>query len=150
MASDPEKAVTLRSVSVGGKSIPAYAEVWVFGRADGHAEVEYRGHRGRVAEDILCAYPVRGPALETLRRLDPCFGLDDDAFVSEHIDQDSYFEVLRCTAHQRRFLRDTRGTIGLYSRLTLLRDDDDGSPQDIWSKYHRMADAELLLAGRTL
>ncbi len=150
MANDPEKAVTLKPVSVGGKSVPAYAEVWVLSRADGHAEVEYRGKRGRVADDILSAYPVRGPALETLRRLDPCFGLGDDAFVSEHIDQDSYFEILRCKAHQRRFLRDTRGTIGWYSRLTLLLDDDDGSPQDIWSKYHWMAEAELLLAGRTL
>ena len=150
MASDPEKAVTLRSVSVGGKSIPAYAEVWVLSRADGHAEIEYRDNRARVADDILSAHPVRGPALETLRSLDPCFGLDDDAFASEHIDQDHYFEVLRCKAHQRRFLRDTRGTIGWYSRLTLLGDGDDGSPRELWSKYHGMAEAELILAGRTL
>jgi hypothetical protein len=150
MASDPEQAVTLEAVSLGGKTIPAHTVVWVWSRANGHAEIECGEKRGRVAEDVLSPYPVKGPGVERLRRLEPCFGLDDDAFVRDHLDQEHYFELLRCKAHGARFLRDTRGTVGWYSRLTLLRDDDVGNPGDIWSKYHGMSETELLLEGRTL
>ena len=41
--------------------------------------------------------------------------------------------TLRSVSAGGRFLRETRGTIGLSSRLTLLGDDDDGSPADICS-----------------
>jgi hypothetical protein len=53
-------------------------------------------------------------------------------------------------ARGARFLRDTRGTFAWYTRVTLLRDTDDGCPRQIWSRYHSMPEAELLLAGRTL
>lgn len=98
----------------------------------------------------LCPHPVRGPGLQALRQLDTCFGLDDEAFESEYVDQDWYFEILRCKAHGRRFLRDIRGSSALYSRLTLLREEDAGSPKDIWSRYHSLPDSQLLLCGRTL
>lgn len=149
MAKDPEKAVTLHSVTSGGKTIPAYTVVWVMSRDSGSAEIEYRGGRARISERHLAAYPVKGPGLEVLRQLDSCFGLDDSAFEREHIDHERYFEVVRCKAHQSRFLRDTRGTIGMYSRLILLRA-DDGDAAEAWSKYHAISDAELLLDGRTL
>jgi len=150
MSSDPERAVTLKPIDLGRTTVPAYSEVWVLSRANGQAEIEYQDQRGRVTESVLSSYPVKKTELETLRRLDSCFGLKDEAFVCEYSDYNRFFEILKCKAHQRLFLRDTRGTIAWYVRLTLLRDDDDGSPTDIWSKYHEMSDAELLLAGRTV
>lgn len=92
----------------------------------------------------------RPPSLDELRKLDACFGLPDKAFEREHIDHDWYFEIVRCKAHGRRFLRDVRGGIAMYTRLTLLTEADTGSPKDIWKKYHGMADSDLIRQGRSL
>jgi hypothetical protein len=148
--SDPKPALTVRPIKLDGKFVPAYERVWVWSRSGGYAEVEFREQRGTVPEDALLPYPVRGPELQVLRQLDPCFGLADEAFECEHIDRESFFEILRCKAHGRRFLRDTRGMIGWYSMLTLLHEDEEGSPKDIWSRYHLMPDSQLLLDGRTM
>jgi hypothetical protein len=147
---NPEQAVTLVSLTLDGKTVQAYEIVWVLNRSGGQAEIEHRDRRGRVAESVLVPYPVKGPGIEVLRQLDPCFGLGPEAFTDEHRDQERYFTILRCKAHGRRFLDDTRGGFAMYSRLTLLLEDDDGSPRDIWSKYHGMSDSQLLLEGRTL
>lgn len=75
MASEPERAFTLKPVSLGGKTIPANSEVWVLGRANGSAEIEYRDKRGRVTESILSPYrPIpeawtfRGHSQDELQR----------------------------------------------------------------------------------
>lgn len=112
-------------------------------------EVEYRDRRGTIPADALVAYPVKGPTVEELRKLDLCFGLSDDAFDVEHRSQEHFYAILRCRAHGRRFLRDTRGSFAWYSRTTLLRDDDDGPPDDIWAKYHWKSDSWLMLEGRS-
>jgi len=147
---EPEKALTLRAITVGRKEVPADREVWVFGRSDGAADVEFRGERGRVPNDALVALPVKGPGLAALRALDACFGLPDEAFETEHDGGQRLFTILRCRAHGQRFLRDTRGTVGLYDRTTLLDASDSGAPIDIWSKYHFVSDPWLVLQGRTL
>jgi hypothetical protein len=146
---DPDKALTLRSVTIGRKNVAADHEVWVFGRSGSSVDVEYRGERGRVAADALAALPITGPDLEQLRQLDACFGLPDEAFESVHLDIDRYFEIVRCRAHGRRFLRDTCGGVAMYTRTILLEDTDEGSPADIWSKYHYLSDNWLSLLGRT-
>lgn len=147
---DPEQALTLRPVTIGSKTLPAGERVWVWGRSSGFADVERGDHRGKVPEDALTAYPVEPPSLDALRKLDACFGLPDVAFECEHIDHDRYFEIVRCKAHGRRFLRDVRGGILMYTRLILLTDADTGSPLDIWKKYHWIADSLLTREGRTL
>lgn len=38
----------------------------------------------------------------------------------------------------------------MYTRLTLLTDNDLGSPKDIWQRYHGLSDSSLLRQGRTL
>lgn len=145
----PQKGVTLRAVEIGGRVVPADTDVWIFRRGDGNADVEYRDRRGRVPEDAVADSPIKAPSLDELKRLDSCFGMSDDAFETMLSDE-SYFEILRCREHGRRFLRDFRGTIAWYSRLTLLRDTDDGDARDTWARYHRASDDWLNFEGRTL
>ena len=112
--------------------------------------VEYRDRRGTVPLDAIVSYPVKGPALEQLRKLDSCFGLSDEHFTVEHDSAEHWYCILRCCAHGRRFLKDTRGTIGLYSTMTLLNDDERGDADKIWTKYHGKSHSWLMLEGRTL
>jgi hypothetical protein len=146
----PERALTIRPVTLESKAVPVHSLVWVWSRAVGQAEIEFRDRRGRVPEEALVPYPVKPPDLEVLRRLDSCFGLEDSAFEREVLDRERYFEIVRCRAHGARFLRDTRGTFAWYTRVTLLRDTDEAAPEDLWSRYHAMPEAALLLEGRTL
>jgi hypothetical protein len=141
-------ALVMREVTVGATNVPAGQLVWVFERSGGDVDVEYRGEGGRVPLDALADLPIRGPGLEQLRQLDPCFGLPSEAFESLHFDQSWMFEIRRCRAHGRRFLSDTR--YGFCERIILLEDADQGTPFDIWSKYHPHSDEWLLLNGRTL
>jgi len=147
---DPEQAITLRAVEVGGKHVAADEVLWVHARKDGHAEVEYRGRRGRVPLDAILPYPVRGPRLEELQKLDACFGSSDEAFTIEHDSAEHWYRIIQCRAHGRRFLRDMRGTIGLYWTTTLLNDDEEGSPDEIWARYHGKSHGWLMLEGRTM
>jgi hypothetical protein len=101
---DPEQALTIRDVDVGGKLVGADNVVWVHARSDGEAEVEFRGRRGRIRADAIVPYPVKGPELADLRELDPCFGLPPEAFEVEHHNDAFQYELLRRRAHGRRFL----------------------------------------------
>ena len=38
----------------------------------------------------------------------------------------------------------------MFTRLTLREDDEPGTPDEIWSKYHAVSDSRLRLLGRTL
>ena len=147
---DPTQAITVREVEFDGQVVPAHTVVWVWGKSGGDAQIEWRRWRGLVPVTALVRYPVDGPPLEELRKLDACFGLPEHAFEVIHADGANYFELVRCRAHGQRFLRDTRGTIGWYSVLTLLEDDDRGSPEDIWRRYHSRDDSLLRLEGRSL
>lgn len=147
---DPIRAMTLVEVEIEGKAIPAHTVVWVWGKSGGQAQIEYRRWRGLVPVTALTRHPVDGPSLEALRKLDPCFGLQDDAFDVVVRDDHNYFEILCCRAHGRRFLRDTRGTIGWYSTVTLLGEGERGTPEEIWRRHHFLDDGELRLAGRSL
>lgn len=93
---------------------------------------------------------VKRPELEDLRKLDPCFGQPDEAFETEHLSAEHYFELLRCRAHGRRFLRDVRGSVAMYTTLTLLQEDEEGTPDEIWTRYHSKSHSRLMLEGRTL
>jgi hypothetical protein len=146
----PQKGVTLRPVEIGGRVVPADTHVWIFRRGEGSADVEYQDRRSRVPEDAVANSPVKAPCLDELKKLDSCFGMSDDAFETMLIDNESYFEILLCREHGKRFLRDVRGSSAWYSRLTLLRDTDDGDTKDIWARYHRASDDRLNLEGRTL
>jgi hypothetical protein len=148
--SEPTQALTLRPITVGRKSVPADSLVWVLRRMGTTAEVEIQDERGTVPADALVDYPAAGPGLDRLRALDPCFGLPDEAFDNEHLDPRYYFTIVRCRAHGRRFLRDVRGGIGMYEVLTLLDESDQGSPFEIWTRYHNRSHAWLMWQGRTL
>ncbi len=147
---DPKRALTICHVRLRDKELPPDTLIWVHGESDQYWEVEYQDRRGKIPRNAAVPYPVKGPSLAKLKRLDSCFGLEDDAFVLEHLSKESYYEILRCRAHGRRFLRDTRGGIGMYTVLTLLEDDEEGSPDDIWARYHWKSDSWLSLEGRTL
>ncbi|MFN7952358.1 MAG: hypothetical protein U0610_11585 [bacterium] len=146
---DPIQAMTVREVEIDGKRLPPHTVVWVWGKSAGQAQIEFKKWRGLVPVTALVRYPVESPPLEELRKLDGCFGMPDEAFEVVHRDDVHCFELLRCRAHGRRFLRDTRGTIGWYSIVTLLRDDERGAPEDLWRRYHAQDDSELRLAGRS-
>ena len=97
----------------------------------------------------LSSPPVPKPPLVQLRELDGCFGLGDDAFDEVHVDSENCFAIQRCKAHGMLFLRDTRGTIAWYQRVTLLYPDDGESWMEIWRRYHGMSDDWLNLKART-
>lgn len=139
----------MRRVEIAGKELGPDQVVWVHARGSSAAEVEYRGRHGRIPLDAIVPYPVKGPGLVQLRELDGCFGEPDEAFVVEHQSAEHLYEILRCRAHGKRFLRDTRGTIAWYSTLTLLGDDEDEPPDAIWARYHGKSNGWLMLEGRT-
>ena len=150
MTMEPKRALTLKSVIIGNKTIPADRLLWVQKRADGFSDVEYKDQKGRVPNGVIAPYPVKAPSLDELRKHDPCFGLPDSAFEIEYLDHDNYFMISRCKSHGSRFLRDTRGGVAMYELITLLDDSDIGSPDEVWRKYHHMSDSWLFLQGRTL
>ncbi|MBK7974951.1 MAG: hypothetical protein IPK07_17265 [Deltaproteobacteria bacterium] len=147
---EPVQAMTVREVEIEGKRLPSHTVVWVWGKCEGQARIEYERWRGLVPITALTRYPIESPPLEELRKLDPCFGVPDEAFDVVHADSANDYEIVRCRAHDRRFLRDTRGSIGWYTVLTLLRGDDRGSPEEIWRRYHALDDSLLRLEGRSL
>jgi hypothetical protein len=147
---EPSRAFTIKPVTLGNKNVPPYTIVWVLKRSGEIVEIEFKEKHGPVPADSIIPYPVKGPGLESLKRLDPCFGLSDEAFIVEHSDSGYLFEILRCKEHGRRFLRDTRGGIAMYTTLTLLLESDDDKPKEIWKKYHYISDSLLRLQGRTL
>jgi hypothetical protein len=146
----PKRFLTLHSISLGNKTITADEVVWVIKQSMDSCEIEYKGLCGIVSNSALTEYPVPRPSVDKLREHDLCFGLSESAFTTEHIDADLYFSIIRCKAHGRRFLVDVRGGIAMYEVTTLLEDDDDGSPREIWSKYRSMSVSWLFLKGRTL
>ena len=147
---DPKKGLTIRDIELDGVRVAADEVVWVHARSDEFVEIEHRNRHGKVAADAVVPYPVNGPGLEALRQLDACFGLSDDAFEAEHVSAKHCYTLLHCRAHRRRFLQDLRGGIAMFTLLTLLEDDEPGTPDEIWSKYHAVSDSRLRLLGRTL
>lgn len=145
----PGRGWVLRAVELDGEPLPLDAEVAVHRRDARWAEVAFDGRRGRVPSDAVGDEPYAGPPLEALRRLDACFGLPDAAFARVYIDRDNFFEVVRCRAHGRRFLRDVVGTFAQRTRLTLLADGDPDAPLDVWRAYHDQTDAWHARRGRT-
>jgi hypothetical protein len=146
---EPQQALTIRDVDIGGRRVPPDQVVWVHRRGSGYVDVEYRGARGKVLEGALVPYPVPRPPLEELQQIEPCFGLADEHFEVECRSQEHYYEILRCRAHGRRFLRDARGTHAWYSTTTLLDEDEEGEPDDIWARYHWRSDSWLMHEKRT-
>jgi hypothetical protein len=141
-----EKGITLRSVEIGDKEVPADTPIWIFNRFEGVVEVEYKDRRGRIPSDAVAISPVNAPSIDELRKLDSCFGLPDDAFEREVLNQECYFEILRCRVHGKRFLLDYRGTVGWYSRLTFLGNDDGDDIQVLWARFHYVSDDWLNVA----
>lgn len=147
---DPQQGLTTRDIELDGVRVAADEIVWVHTRTSEFVEIEHRDRHGKVPADAVVPYPVKGPGLEALRQLDACFGLTDDAFTAEHVSAKHCYTLVRCRAHNRRFLQDLRGGIAMYTLLTLLEDDEPADPDAIWSKYHSVSDSRLRLLGRTL
>jgi hypothetical protein len=145
-----ERALTVREIEIDGKSVRLDEIVWVHRRGTHHADVEYRGRCGRVPASAIVQYPVPAPPLEELRQLDSCFGLGDAHFELECRSSEHYYEILTCRTHGRRFLRDVRGTSAWFSTTTLLEEDEEGTPDEIWSRHHGKSHSWLMLERRTL
>jgi hypothetical protein len=146
---EPTRGVLIREASIGRYSLPPDTPIWIVGTRGESCEVEYRDARGVLPTNCVVQSPVVRPTEAQLRSLDACFGLPDSAFTTVHVDPESLFVVEQCNAHGMLFLRDTRGTIGLYERITLLKPEESGDWVTIWSRYHQMSDDWLNLAGRT-
>ena len=146
---EPTRGVLIRDATIGRYPLPADTPVWIVGERGDSWEVEYRGARGVLPIGCVARSPVARPTEAQLRSLDACFGLDESAFTKVHVDSENLFVVQRCDAHARLFLRDTRGTIGSYERVTLLGPEETADWLAIWSRYHRMSDDWLNLQGRT-
>lgn len=146
---EPTAGLVVRPAALGGRELRPDTYVWVWAVTDREVEIEYRNQRGLVPRDAVVSTPVTRPSLEVLRQLDPCFGLDRDAFVIEHEDP-RWFFLLRCKAHGRRFLSDARGGIAQYERVTLLEDSEANDTEGVWRRCHAMSDDYLNLLGRTL
>ncbi len=136
-------------LSLGGRSLRAGTYVWLFGRGPDGCEVEFEDRRHRVPCAALVESPVPRPPLAELRRLDPCFGLPDQAFDEVAAEQFSY-RYLRCKAHGQLFLEDWRGGIADYVRLIFVGDLGDRSFADAWIRFHRIPDDLLNFRGIAL
>jgi hypothetical protein len=145
----PIRGVLIREASVGRYSLPPDTPIWIVSTRGESREVEYRDARGVLPANHVAESPVRRPTEAQLRSLDTCFGLPESAFTRVFVDPEHLFEVQRCNAHGMLFLRDTRGTIGLYERTTLLKPEESSDWVTIWSRYHQMSDDWLNLEGRT-
>jgi hypothetical protein len=147
---EPKRGITIRPVELGDATLAVDTSVWILRELDGSLEVEHRDARGCVPRDAIAQSPVPRLPLEELRKRDPCFGLEETAFVVEHKDGERWYSIERCKAHGRRFLRDARGSAALYERVTLLDDSERGSFLSIWSRYHAMSDDWLNVVGNSL
>jgi len=147
---EPKRGITVVAVQVGARQVSEDSQVWVWEDSDSLLEIECRGQRGRVSRDTIAFSPVRAPALAELQQLDACFGGAATLFEVEHQDDARYFSIEHCKAHQRRFLRATRGSVAMYQRLTLLDERDDEAPDQIWSRYQARSDNWLNWQGRSL
>jgi hypothetical protein len=146
---EPTRGVLIRDACIGRYSLPADTPVWIVGARGESLEVEYRDAHGVLPTSHVAESPVRRPTEAQLRSLDPCFGLPEDAFTKVHVDPENLFAIERCNAHGMLFLRDTRGSIGLYERITLLKPEESDDWVTIWSRYHQTSDDWLNLQGRT-
>lgn len=146
---EPIRGVLIREASIGRYSLPADTPIWIVGVRGDSREVEYRSARGVLPAGSVAESPIARPTEAQLRSLDACFGLPEGAFTEVHVDPESLFVVQRCKAHGRLFLRDTRGGIGMYERVTLLGPEETGDWTSIWHRYHGMSDDWLNLQGRT-
>jgi hypothetical protein len=146
---EPKRGLVITPVEIDGIPVRSDTHVWILASEAGHLTVEYRNQVATLPRDVVVECPVQGPSLEQLRALDECFGRGSDAFEDEHVDAEHYFVIQRCKAHGRRFLRDIRGTIATYERLTLLEAEDHESPGAVWRRYHAMSDDWLVREGRT-
>ncbi|HEY3667299.1 MAG TPA: hypothetical protein VGL19_14930 [Polyangiaceae bacterium] len=147
---DPKRGITVVTVQVGSRQVSEDSQVWVWDSDESLLEIECRGQRGRVPRSAVAFSPVPAPTLAVLQRLDACFGGASELFEVEHQDPTRYFSIERCKAHQRRFLRSSRGGVAMYERLTLLEERDDGAPDDVWNRYHAMSNNWLNWLGRSL
>jgi hypothetical protein len=143
------RGVLLRGASIGRHSVAPGTAVWIVATRGELREVEYRDARAVLPANDVATSPVARPTEAQLRRLDKCFGLPEEAFTKVHLDAEHLFMIQKCKAHGRLFLRDTRGTIGLYERVTLLKPEDSEDWLTVWSRYHQMSDDWLNLGGRT-
>jgi Lon protease-like protein len=138
----------VRSLEVGGRRALAGSYAWNLGPAsDGRVLIELRGTRlhgvtAAVPQDALRDCPVPAPALEQLCRLDPCFALPVEDLVTEEINRELQFTLLRCKPHGRLFLEDLRGSIAMYTRLILVEPAaaEQESSAEIWRRYHELSD----------
>ena len=150
MTREPRRGLIIRPVSFAGYSLGPDTHVWLLDSDAERWQVEFRDRQGTLSLADVLECPVSRPTIEQLRKLDPCFGRPDDAFHDEHVSPEHYFVVQRCRAHGAWFLRDTRGTIAMYDRVTLLSHEDGDDWVSIWSRYHAMSDDWLSYKGRTL
>jgi hypothetical protein len=105
----------------------------------GRVLVEHGGSSALVPADVLLDCPIAAPSRAQLEELDPCFYSEPDAFVEEHDGSARWYRLLRCKAHGRRFLEETRGSVGIYTRLIAI-DATEESPDEIWRRYNAMSD----------
>jgi len=145
----PTRGLLICPATIGRYSLSPDTPVWILASHEDSWEVEYRDASGRVARSGVVECPVPRPPLVQLRELDACFGLAEAAFDDVHADPKNCFVIQRCRAHGTLFLRDTRCTVALYERVTLLGPDDGGSWVELWRRYHGMSDDWLNLKGRT-
>ncbi len=146
---EPIRGILIREASIGGYALPPDTPIWILGVQGESREVEYRDARGALPAGSVAESPIARPTEAQLRSLDACFGLPEGAFTDVHVDPQNLFVIQRCNAHGRLFLRDTRGGIGMYERVTLLGPEETSDWTSIWRRYHGMSDDWLNLQGRT-
>jgi hypothetical protein len=147
---EPKRGMVVRDVTAGGQVVSAGSPVWIAGARGERLELEFRSKRFLVAADDVVEAPVPAPTLEALRRLDSCFGLPSSGFELLLADSVNMCEVVRCKAHGQVFLRDTRGDVAMYERVSILTSGEADDWVVVWNRYHQMSDDWLNWNGRTL
>ena len=147
---EPQRGIVIRQVHVDGKTIDQSKYVWLLGSpSNGVVSIEINNMKHFIPQDAVVSCPVPSPSVDALRTIDECFGKSESHFDVLHKSQEKWFRILRCKAHGRLFLEDTRGGAAIYDRLIMVEDDQEDF-KAIWSRYHSMSDDWLNYLGIAL
>ena len=147
---EPVKGMIVEPVMLGGIRVEKGTPIWITAEEPESYQIEYNQRFYPMPKKLAVKCPVPRPAIDELKKLDSCFGDSEDAFEEVIKDMTSYYRFLRCKAHGNFFLEDTRGGIGMYSRLIYIGQIDHHSFEGIWSKYHYVPDDLLNYMGIAL
>jgi len=140
---EPVRIFIPERIVVGSSSINGSSHAWLLEKDEQRSVIEFNNKRYAIPNDSYCSSPVPAPDGDVLERLDSCFLKPMDHFEAIVSSKENYYRILKCREHGKFFLEDYRGGIAMYHRLIFLGESLDGTPSQIWKRFHAVSDDEL-------